>query len=199
MELKVYYVYRHTFADGSLYVGKGKAGRSTEFKRGRSGAYLSLLENFGPPNVDYIREGLSENEAYQLENREITYLRARGEKIINRTDGLELGDVGSMPPRTLLFISKNKFVHPRYKQIIHLQNTKRPGSYSLCVTIVEAAIKMNITCDEVIEFIENDLSKERNGFRVMDQEEAFQVIPYYKDKIIEITNKAIEALDQADS
>lgn len=103
-----YYVYKHTFTDGSFYIGKGTKNRLNEVKKGRSRVYLELIDKFGPPTISIIKNGLTEDEAFQLENKEIINSRAHGCKAINRTDGLEKSDIGSMPPKTLLFCKNTR-------------------------------------------------------------------------------------------
>lgn len=192
---KEYYVYKHTFADGSVYIGKGTGNRLNNLKKGRSGVYLELIDKFGPPTVVIIKNGLTENEAFQLENNEIKNSRAHGCKSINRTDGLEKIDIGSMPPRTLLFCKNTrKKIHPKYKQIVHIKNIKMDGSYSIGLTIIDAAIKTGTTCDRLIELLNKDPGLIIGDFKFISHEEAIRAAPMYENAILNAVNEAISAL-----
>ena len=181
-----YYVYQHTFSDGSIYIGKGTGRRKDQFTKGRSSVYIDLLRATGNPNVYVLKENLSEVEAYDFEHSQIAMHRDSGSKIINRTDGLEKTNIGTMPPRTLLFADKSK-AHPKYKQIVHLKSTEREGSYIIGATIIEAAIKINITCDELIEKLNNKPNLTIGKYKFITQEEAIKAAPHYENTIIEIS------------
>lgn len=179
------------------YIGKGVKGRSTEFKIGRPRKYLEDMRKYGPPVVVILREGLTETEAYEIENKLITQARARGDDIYNRTDGFEKSEIGDMPWRSLLF-SKQK-VHPKYKQIIHLVSAENKGSYSLAITIIESAIKMHCSCNEVLGFLDSVKiggAKEKNGYILIGEDEAVQIAPWYKHEIIQKTKKAKDELQE---
>lgn len=187
-----YYVYKHTFQNNTYYIGKGTKGRSKKFKNGRSRTYLEDLEKYGPPTVTILHENLTETEAYEIEHKLINESRARGDAIHNRTDGLEKSEIGDMPWRTLIF-SDHKKIHPKYKQIIHLASTENKGSYCIATTIVEAAIKLRCSCNEVIEFInaaKSGNSKEKNGYALISEDEAIKIAHWCKNEIIQMTKDA---------
>lgn len=190
-----YYVYKHTFTDGSFYIGKGTKNRLNEVKKGRSRVCLELIDKFGPPTISIIKNGLTEDEAFQLENKEIINSRAHGCKAINRTDGLEKSDIGSMPPKTLLFCKNTrKKIHPKYKQIVHIKNTKMDGSYSIGLTIIDAAIKTDTTCDRLIELLNKDPNLTIGDSKFISHEEAIRAAPMYENAILNAVNEAISAL-----
>ena len=123
--MNIFYVYKHTFSDGSFYLGKGAGGRSHQFTTGRSSVYMELLKRFGAPKVEILHKDMQEDEAYDIENKLILKSRKESAKIINRTDGLERANVGVMPPQTLIFYDSSKNTHPKYKQRVHLKNIKQ--------------------------------------------------------------------------
>lgn len=194
----VYYVYKHTFLDGSIYIGKGHGNRANEFMRGRSIAYGDLLKKFGAPEVKMLCEKLIEEEAYKIEAKEITDHRQRGEKVINMSDGLETNDIGTMPPKTLLHSLMHRKIHPKYKQIVHLKSIDREGSYSIGITLANAAIKLGMTCDALIAILNVEKYPTIGGYRFISQQDAIELAPSYAQKIIDATDKAIRELQIAD-
>lgn len=195
-ESNSYYVYKHVFKNNSYYIGKGTKGRSTDFKNGRPRNYMEDLEKYGSPVVEILRDGLTEAEAYKIEHSLIIQSRARGDNIHNRTDGLERSEIGDMPWRSLIF-SKHEKIHPKYKQIIHLASVENKGSYCLAVTIIEAAIKLRCSCNEVIDFVDSVKiggDKEKNGYVLISEREAIDIAPYCKDEIIKMAKDAAEEL-----
>jgi hypothetical protein len=191
----VFYVYRHTFSNGSIYIGKGLGNRSHEFGRGRSLNYSNLLKEFGKPLVEILASELSEEDAYKLERTEIINSRARNNNVINITDGYETSDIGSMPPRTLLHSMMHRKIHPQYRQIVHLKSISNAGRYSIGITIASAAIKLNLTCNALIEVLNKEELPTIGDFQFISQEEAIKIAPAYKNRIIEATEKAKHELE----
>lgn len=185
-----FYVYKHTFSDGSFYLGKGIGTRSHQFTKGRSFAYMELLKRFGTPRIEFLYKDIQEDEAYNIENKLILQSRKENAKIINRTDGFERVNVGIMPPQTLLFHDSSKNTHPKYKQRVHLKNIEKSGSYSISITIIDAAIKTKTTCDELLKILSIDKNAVIGRYRFIDQEEAIAAAPFYREEIISKENKA---------
>ena len=188
--MNIFYVYKHTFSDGSFYLGKGAGGRSHQFTKGRSSVYMELLKRFGAPKVEILHKDMQEDEAYDIENKLILKSRKESAKIINRTDGLERANVGVMPPQTLIFYDSSKNTHPKYKQRVHLKNIKQSGSYSISITIIDAAIKTKTTCDELLKLLSIDKNIVIGEHKFIDQEEAIAAAPFYREEIISNENKS---------
>lgn len=62
-----YYVYKHTFSNGKIYIGKGIGNRCHDF-RNRSTYWKRLYAKYNSPIVEIIDNGLDEDTAFELES-----------------------------------------------------------------------------------------------------------------------------------
>ena len=62
----IYYVYVHTFANNTIYVGKGKGYRATHFHH-RNTYWTNLYNKYGEPRVDIVLSSLTEAESLKYE------------------------------------------------------------------------------------------------------------------------------------
>ena len=87
-----FYVYKHSFSNGRIYIGKGVNDRCYDF-RNRSEFWKRNLCKYGDPTVKVILDGLSEEQAFELEEFLITECIDSGYKLgdvlINFTTGGE--------------------------------------------------------------------------------------------------------------
>lgn len=63
--MEIYYVYKHTFSNGTVYFGKGSKNRINSNKRNRY--WMNLYKKYGEPKREYLNTGISEDLAYLLE------------------------------------------------------------------------------------------------------------------------------------
>lgn len=85
---EIYYVYKHTFSNGIVYIGKGKDERAYKLSY-RNKYYNHLLLKYGTPNIEILIKNLNENDAF---NKEIEVIRECKENNIilcNMTNGGE--------------------------------------------------------------------------------------------------------------
>jgi hypothetical protein len=61
-----FYVYKHRFSNGRTYIGKGVNDRCYDF-RNRSEFWKRNLCKYGDPTVEVVLDGLSEEQAFELE------------------------------------------------------------------------------------------------------------------------------------
>jgi len=88
------YVYLHKRNDGSVfYVGKGVGCRSTSLS-GRNVHWKRTVEKNGGFDVEIIRSGLTDQEAYDLEIATIQHYRSSGVRLCNIFNGGEGGNSG---------------------------------------------------------------------------------------------------------
>jgi len=82
---QVYYVYTHNSIDGRvMYVGKGKGRRAWEFTR-RDKSHKAWMESVRHNYIEIIEEGLTELQAFSLENRTLRDEEPRYNLIRNNT------------------------------------------------------------------------------------------------------------------
>ena len=84
-----YYVYKHTFSNGTVYFGKGSGNRIYSNKRNRY--WVNLYKRYGNPKREYLNTNISEELAFILEKVYIEYV----EKIGNNTCNLSKGGEAS--------------------------------------------------------------------------------------------------------
>jgi hypothetical protein len=84
-----YYVYQHTFANGAIYVGKGKGPRARVFHTSRSKFWQATRVKHGDPEVSFVCTGCDEEMAFLVEEEWVRVLRLRGARLVNLTDGGE--------------------------------------------------------------------------------------------------------------
>lgn len=85
----MFYVYHHIRKDTNevFYVGKGKEGRA--FSKSNRNKHWHNINNKCGFTIDIISEGLSEDEAFDLEKQEIARLSESGCELVNLTEGGE--------------------------------------------------------------------------------------------------------------
>lgn len=85
---KRFYVYLHTFSDGSIYVGKGSWSRAYHFGDQRRGVlWLRTKEKYGKPKVSFLAKGMTEELAYFVEEEAISKYKMIGAKLRNLCSG----------------------------------------------------------------------------------------------------------------
>lgn len=85
-----FYVYEHIRKDTGhpFYIGKGRKRRAfIANKYHRSTWWLRVVEKSGGFSVNFLFEGLSEQEAFAKEKETIAAYRESGVKLVNMTDG----------------------------------------------------------------------------------------------------------------
>lgn len=84
----VFYVYKHVTLDTNevFYVGKGKGKRA--YSKARSKFWKNIADKYGY-KVLFIKKGLTEKEAFELEEKKIGNYKKRGLCRANLTDGGE--------------------------------------------------------------------------------------------------------------
>jgi hypothetical protein len=180
-----YYVYRHIFSDGRMYIGKGKGQRYTQ-KNGRSSYYARTLEELGEPIIEKLYSELSEDSAYEIESRLIQELKLHYgcSYIINSTEGKEKsGDIGEMPYRTLqvlLLHGKLNLDDARFTQSVNLfmrfGDEIGSGNFNYkSIDIYSAARILKCTMNEVIQAKESS-GIVINGFSILSDLEFDEAI-----------------------
>lgn len=92
---KRFYVYLHTFADGSIYVGKGSWSRAYHFGDHRRGSlWVRTRNKYGKPSVSFLIKGVAEDLSYFIEQEAIEKYRADGLELRNLSDGGTGGNSG---------------------------------------------------------------------------------------------------------
>jgi len=81
----IFYVYKHTFNNGVIYIGKGKNKRYKS--KSRNSYWKRLCEKYGHPIIDITHNFLCEKDAYDIEVEEIRRYKALGILLCNMTDG----------------------------------------------------------------------------------------------------------------
>jgi predicted GIY-YIG superfamily endonuclease len=181
---KIYFVYIHYFEDGSVYIGKGKNRRHEDFQSGRSEKYQKTYELNGKPKVEIIAENMSEDVAYFLESALVIRARAEGVSLINATDGNERLDIENMPWRTL-GIMKNKIKDDKYNRIIHFHRDQGMlQSLCLAATLVEAAVRMECTLKELLNWLPKSTEVPLDGWIRLTNEQALALHPKYASEIL---------------
>ena len=159
-----FYVYRHIFPDGRIYIGKGRGGRAHRTKRNWS--YEKAKKDAGEPVVEVLLDNLSEPEAYNIEAKLIN----KSNEILgfwfvlNITEGLERpDDIGDMPSRTLYKMKPFLGVDldaTKFGQKINIfwrasDAIGAERNYQRGLTIHQAAITLRCTMNEVIAAIDS--------------------------------------------
>ena len=84
----IYYIYKHTFPNGILYIGKGKHRRAYCLSN-RNKYYNHLLEKYGNPNIEILLDNLCEEEAFNKEMETIKECKEKKFILCNLTNGGE--------------------------------------------------------------------------------------------------------------
>lgn len=87
-----YYVYKHTFSNGTVYFGKGSNDRISSNKRNRY--WKSLYKKYGEPTREYLNTGLSEDLAFIIEAAYIDCHKQLGVSLCNISTGGEASASG---------------------------------------------------------------------------------------------------------
>lgn len=159
-----FYVYRHIFPDGRVYIGKGIGDRAHRAKR--NWMYEKAKKDVGEPVAEVLLENLSEPEAYKIEAKLISKSREILGYwfVLNMTDGLERpDDIGDMPSRTLykmkpflgIDLNNTKFgqkinIFWRASEAIGAERNYQRG-----LSIHQAALTLRCTMNEVIAAIDS--------------------------------------------
>lgn len=83
-----FYVYLHTFPNGTCYVGKGTGARA-KVLRPYNQHWTSLYNKYGRPNITYLATALPEDLAFLCEQEAIAAYTERGVRLCNLTEGGE--------------------------------------------------------------------------------------------------------------
>jgi predicted GIY-YIG superfamily endonuclease len=83
-----YYVYLHTFENGSVYIGKGKNNRAYKTSN-RNKFYNNTLKKYGKPIIEILFDNITEEESLRLEIEQIKKYKENNYKLLNITDGGE--------------------------------------------------------------------------------------------------------------
>ena len=110
--MNIYYVYKHTFPNGAIYIGKGKGGRAYAFnKRDTSPYWKHTYEKYKIVCVEMLDVNLSEDVAYELEefliSEYISMGYTLGKGLINLTMGGE-GFKGKHSSESKIKMSKSR-------------------------------------------------------------------------------------------
>lgn len=120
----IYYVYTHTFSNGTRYIGKGKGYRATHF-RNRNRFWTNLYDKYGKPVVEITIPNLTNTEALFYEQRLIQNYKICGIPLCNLTEGGE----GEGHPHSLEHRATLKTHNPNAKIINVYDETG-----TLCIT-----------------------------------------------------------------
>lgn len=86
-KLNTFYIYKHTFKNNVIYIGKGNKKRAYSTKR--NDYWNKLYKKYGMPIIDFLHKELSEDKAFELEIEEIKRHKENGFILCNLTDGGE--------------------------------------------------------------------------------------------------------------
>lgn len=175
-----FYVYRHLFPNGKMYIGKGKNNRVNDLNS-RSAIYKRTLLVDGTPKMEKLCEGISEESAYQIECKLIKELREHYgfNFLLNTSSGMEQAkDIGEMPIGTvqmLLRLNKLSLDDPKFMQPINIfkRMSPDPGSskwYYKDISIYDAALFLKCTMNEAIS-AKNTNGVVINGFSILSDSE----------------------------
>lgn len=90
--MDIYYVYKHTFRNGTVYFGKGSNNRIYSNKRNRY--WTSLYKKYGEPKREFLNTELPEKMAFLLEEGYIESSKKVGIKVCNISTGGEASASG---------------------------------------------------------------------------------------------------------
>ena len=87
-----YYVYKHTFSNGTVYFGKGSGSRIYANKRNRY--WVNLYKKYGEPIREYLNTNIPEELAFTLEKAYIDFAEKTGSTTCNLSKGGEASASG---------------------------------------------------------------------------------------------------------
>ena len=90
----IYYVYRHTFPNGKIYIGKGKSNRAYNFHRGHSTYWHRVFSKYKIVCVEILKANLTEKFALHVEKCVIRSYLKKGFKLYDTLVNGTLGGEG---------------------------------------------------------------------------------------------------------
>lgn len=150
-----FYVYQHTFFDGSIYIWKGTRDRASAMNsQERSGSWNKAAKDFGPPTVEILRDELTEQEAYLEESNIIRHNKLHYAKLININSGGELLPNDQIPGGSFSPIAI--FSDPKLMRIVSLVRTSKHETIELVPrsTVAWAARVTDLSCAEILSLVE---------------------------------------------
>jgi hypothetical protein len=97
-----FYVYRHKFPDGSIYIGKGCGTRIYTYGKNKRGPlWTRTAEKCGRPKTEFMIKNISEDLAYFIEEEAVEAYKGRGYKMRNLAPGgrgPQSGMIGELSP-----------------------------------------------------------------------------------------------------
>jgi len=112
----IYYIYKHTFKNNTIYIGKGKNKRAFSMDRKKSPYWWNVFLKHGTPTVEILLKNLSEQNAFIEEINIISDYKLKGFKLCNMTNGGEgqSGAIVSDETRKKLSNKLKGDKHPMY-------------------------------------------------------------------------------------
>ena len=112
-----YYVYKHTFSNGTVYFGKGSSNRIYSNKRNRY--WTNLYKRYGNPKREYLNTNISEQLAFILEKMYIEHVEMLGITTCNLSKGGEASASGHHhTAEAKLAISKGVSIYWKNKALL---------------------------------------------------------------------------------
>ncbi|MBW8463059.1 MAG: hypothetical protein K0M68_10220 [Acidovorax sp.] len=174
-----FYVYRHIFKDGRMYIGKGRGIRVKTIE-GRNFAYQRALESHGEPFVEKLYQKMSEDSAYELECKLIEEFRDHCGFgfLLNKTGGMEQARVEDMPIstiQTLMHAGKINAAQIECNETVNVfkRYDPEPGSakmYFKDISFFEAAKLLRCTISDIIE-AKKIGCREINGYQILSDKD----------------------------
>lgn len=122
----MFYVYRHTFSNGTLYIGKGFGDRVNKVHQ-RNDYWNRLYTKYGIPVKEILVKDLTEIEAFELEELIISEYKNSNVLLCNLTNGGEGSSGLVMPESAKETLRKYWTGHKQSKDTIDKRNTKLKG------------------------------------------------------------------------
>jgi hypothetical protein len=132
-----FYVYRHSFPDGSMYVGKGCGSRAYAFGKNKRGElWLRTASKYGMPKAEFLIKNVSEDLAYFIEEEAVTLYKERGHNLRNLAPGgrgPQSGMIGKLSPNfgrrhteewSLMMSEKNSGIGNPHFGMTHSEKSK---------------------------------------------------------------------------
>ena len=113
-----YYIYKHVFANGTIYIGKGTKYRWKNYTN-RNKHWLRLKRKYGNPISGIMFFNLTEERALKVEIKLIRHYKRHGIKMCNMTSGGEgtSGIVRSKKQKKLLStLAKRQWENPEFRK-----------------------------------------------------------------------------------
>ena len=175
-DIGTFYVYRHIFQDGRMYIGKGRGVRYKTID-GRSFAYQRARESQGEPFVEKLCQRMSEESAYELECKLIEELRLHFGIgfLLTKTEGMKKAEIENMPVSTVQSLMNVGRIDPAQlvsedRVNVFKRYDPEPGSAKMFfkgVTLFDAAKRLNCTIRHLIEVRDNG-GGFINGYQILN-------------------------------